>query len=140
VRVSSATAAIESRLDPGDEGVYSSSRHADPRHDPTRLVASEPTEHVVAALREHGAVIVEGVLAPDLPARFNAEIAPILEQVNPYRSCLNPAIDFFYGNRGLGTVDLLDPIELLAQGKLGRRAGDLPPDCHQMTPHPRQEC
>ena len=64
-----------------------------------RLVASAPTEHVVAGLREHGAVIVAGVLAPDLLARFNAEIDPILAQVSPDRSYLNPAIDYFYGNR-----------------------------------------
>ena len=64
-----------------------------------RLAASAPTEHIVAGLREHGAVIVEGVLAPDLLTRFNAEIDPILEQVSPERSYLNPAIDYFYGNR-----------------------------------------
>ena len=46
-----------------------------------RLVASEPTEHIVADLREHGAVIVEGVIAPDLLTRFNAEIDPILGRV-----------------------------------------------------------
>jgi ectoine hydroxylase-related dioxygenase (phytanoyl-CoA dioxygenase family) len=64
-----------------------------------QLVASAPSEQFVAALREHGAVIAEGVLAPDLLARFNAEIDPILEQVSPKRSYLNPAIDFFYGDR-----------------------------------------
>ena len=64
-----------------------------------RLVASAPTEHVVAGLREHGAVIVEGVLGPDLLSRFNAEIDPILAQVSPERSYLNAALDFFYGNR-----------------------------------------
>jgi ectoine hydroxylase-related dioxygenase (phytanoyl-CoA dioxygenase family) len=64
-----------------------------------RLAASAPTDHVAAALREDGAVIVEGVLSPDLLARFNAEVEPILEQVNPVRSYLNPAIAFFYGNR-----------------------------------------
>jgi ectoine hydroxylase-related dioxygenase (phytanoyl-CoA dioxygenase family) len=62
-------------------------------------VAAAPAENVVTALREHGAVIVEGVLAPDLLARFNAEIDPILEQVSPDRAYLNPAIDFFYGKR-----------------------------------------
>jgi len=65
-----------------------------PRH-----VASEPADDIVADLREHGAVIVEGVLDPDLLARFNAEIAPILEQVSAERSYLNPAVDFFYGDR-----------------------------------------
>ncbi len=63
-----------------------------------RLAAREPTEEIVAGLREHGAVIVEGVLAPDLLARFNAEIDPILEQVSPKRSYLNPVIDYFYGD------------------------------------------
>ncbi len=64
-----------------------------------RIPASAPTEHVVAALREQGAVIVEGVLSPDLLARFNAEIDPILERVSPERPYLNTALDFFYGNR-----------------------------------------
>lgn len=64
-----------------------------------RLAASASTGDVVAGLREHGAVIVEGVLAPDLLARFNAEIDPILEQVRPDRSYLNPAVDYFYGKR-----------------------------------------
>src|SRR5262249_57031066 len=64
-----------------------------------RLVASAPTEDIAGGLLEHGAVIVEGVLAPDLLARFNAEIDPILAQVSPDRSYLNPAIDYFYGDR-----------------------------------------
>src|SRR3990172_4867518 len=63
-----------------------------------RLVANTPTEHIVADLREHGAVIVEGVLAPDLLTRFNAELDPILEHVSPKRSYLNPVINFFYGD------------------------------------------
>jgi len=64
-----------------------------------RFVTGAPTEHIVAGLREHGAAIVKGVLAPDLLARFNAEIGPILEQLSPDRSYLNPAIDYFYGDR-----------------------------------------
>ena len=64
-----------------------------------RIPANAPTEQIVAGLSEHGAVIVEGVLAPDLLARFNAEIDPILEQTSPERSYLNPLIDYFYGNR-----------------------------------------
>ena len=65
----------------------------------SRLAASAPMDDVTAALHEHGAVIVEGVLAADLLARFNAEIDPILDQVNPARAYLNPALDFFYGDR-----------------------------------------
>ena len=64
-----------------------------------RLAASAPTEQSLHDLREHGAVIVEGVLAPDLLARFNAELDPMLEQVSPDRRYLNPAIDSFYGDR-----------------------------------------
>ena len=64
-----------------------------------RFAASAPTEDVVAGLREHGAVVVERVLGADVLARFNAEIDPILAQVRPDRTYLNPAIDFFYGNR-----------------------------------------
>src|SRR5262249_700700 len=64
-----------------------------------RLAASAPSEDIVEDLLEHGAVIVEGVLSPDLLDRFNAEIDPILEQVSPDRSYLNPAIDYFYGDR-----------------------------------------
>lgn len=64
-----------------------------------RLVAGAPTEAIVASLQEHGGVIVEGVLSPDLLARFNAEIEPLLEQTSPKRAYLNPVIDSFYGDR-----------------------------------------
>jgi ectoine hydroxylase-related dioxygenase (phytanoyl-CoA dioxygenase family) len=64
-----------------------------------RLDATAPVEKIVAGLNEYGAVIVEGVLSPDLLARFNAEIEPILEQTSPKRPYLNPLIDFFYGER-----------------------------------------
>jgi ectoine hydroxylase-related dioxygenase (phytanoyl-CoA dioxygenase family) len=64
-----------------------------------RLHASAPADAIAAALREHGAVIAEGVLDADLLARFNAEIDPILERTTPERSYLNPAIEWFYGKR-----------------------------------------
>ena len=64
-----------------------------------RLLASAPHEKIVEALGENGAVIVENVLEPDLLARFNAELDPLLEQVSPQRSYLNPAINYFYGDR-----------------------------------------
>jgi ectoine hydroxylase-related dioxygenase (phytanoyl-CoA dioxygenase family) len=67
--------------------------------DVPRFGASAGSEQVVAGLREHGAVVVEGVLNADLLARFNAELDPLLEQVSPDRSYLNPLIDFFYGKR-----------------------------------------
>src|SRR5262249_46626304 len=81
--------------DPAREPIIMS----DTDHRIPRLLASAPTEHIVAGLREHGAVIVEAVLGPDLLARFNSEIDPILAQVSPARAYLNPAIDYFYGER-----------------------------------------
>jgi ectoine hydroxylase-related dioxygenase (phytanoyl-CoA dioxygenase family) len=64
-----------------------------------RLAASASTEQIVDGLHEYGAVIVEGVISPDLLARFNAELDPLLEKVSPDRRYLNPAIDQFYGDR-----------------------------------------
>jgi ectoine hydroxylase-related dioxygenase (phytanoyl-CoA dioxygenase family) len=64
-----------------------------------RFAAGTPAAEVVAGLEEHGAAIVEGVLDADLLARFNAEIEPILDQVSPKRTYLNPAINYFYGDR-----------------------------------------
>ncbi len=43
-----------------------------------RLSASARSEDLAAGLHEHGAVIVEGVLDPDLLARFNTELDPLL--------------------------------------------------------------
>jgi ectoine hydroxylase-related dioxygenase (phytanoyl-CoA dioxygenase family) len=63
-----------------------------PRHS-----ATESSDRIAKDLREHGAVIVEGVLDSDLLARFNDELDPILEATSPERSYLNPLIDFFYG-------------------------------------------
>lgn len=65
----------------------------------SRFLADASAEAVVAGLREHGAAIVEGVLDTDTLARFNAELDPLLDQVSPDRPYLNPAINFFYGDR-----------------------------------------
>lgn len=64
-----------------------------------RLEANAPTDAVVEALRENGAVVVDGVLGAGLLDRFNAELDPLLDGVSPDRTYLNPAIDWFYGKR-----------------------------------------
>lgn len=64
-----------------------------------RLPAGAPSEEVVRQLDQHGAVIVDGLLDADLLARFNTELDPILEHTKPERPYLNPAIDFFYGDK-----------------------------------------
>jgi hypothetical protein len=48
-----------------------------------RLRRDDPLADVLAALDEHGAVIVEGVLDADLLARFNAELDPLLAAARP---------------------------------------------------------
>lgn len=64
-----------------------------------RFTAGSSTDAVVAALREHGGVIVEEVLDRDLLARFNAELDPLLESQSTERSYVNPMVGMFYGNR-----------------------------------------
>jgi ectoine hydroxylase-related dioxygenase (phytanoyl-CoA dioxygenase family) len=64
-----------------------------------RCTAATPLDSIVTALHDHGGVIVEGVLDPDLLGRFNAELDPILDAQSPKRSYPNPAIDFFYGDK-----------------------------------------
>jgi ectoine hydroxylase-related dioxygenase (phytanoyl-CoA dioxygenase family) len=62
-----------------------------------RLRASDPIEQLVKALDETGAVVVEGLLDADTLARFNAEVDPLLEAVQPDREFLNPALAWFFG-------------------------------------------
>jgi hypothetical protein len=75
-----------------------------------RFPARSSTDQIDAALREHGAVIVEDVLSPDLLARLNAELDPILDEISPRRSYLNDASS--------ARRSSVIPIDLLAQGKL----------------------
>lgn len=58
-----------------------------------------PVETVVAALERDGAVIVEDFLAPEVLARFNAELDPLLEAARPGNDgqFVNPLIAAFYG-------------------------------------------
>lgn len=59
-----------------------------------------PVETIVAALRRDGAVIVDGFLAPDVLARFNAELDPLLEAARPGNDgqFVNPMIAAFFGD------------------------------------------
>ncbi|MGH9201924.1 MAG: hypothetical protein ACRD2A_11895 [Vicinamibacterales bacterium] len=94
-----------------------------------RLRAADSIAEGVAALDAHGAVIVEGLLDADLLARFNTELDPLLASARPDRQFLNPAIEWIFGkqarqvaavaaqSRVFATVDLRDPVELLAEGR-----------------------
>ena len=65
----------------------------------THLDAGDPIEKIVAVLDEDGGVIVEGLLGRDTLARVNAEVEPLLDAVRPDRKFLNPALDWFFGDR-----------------------------------------
>lgn len=59
--------------------------------------ATDSAAEVTATLQEHGGVIVEGLLEPDLLRRFNAELDPFIAAVSPEREFLNPGVTFFFG-------------------------------------------
>ncbi len=59
----------------------------------------QSTRAIVAALQEHGAVIVDNFLTPELLARFNSELDPLLAAADPERKFLNPAVEWFFGNK-----------------------------------------
>jgi ectoine hydroxylase-related dioxygenase (phytanoyl-CoA dioxygenase family) len=66
--------------------------------DVTRVKADEPVSHTTEALAADGAVIVEGLLDPDLLARFNAELAPLVDAAPPGGTkFLNDLAGWFFG-------------------------------------------
>jgi ectoine hydroxylase-related dioxygenase (phytanoyl-CoA dioxygenase family) len=64
-----------------------------------RVHAAESLEPIAQALKDDGAVVVEGFLAPDVVARIQADVAGARTAANPGMKHLNPAIQFFYGDR-----------------------------------------
>lgn len=67
----------------------------------TRVPPTAPTGAITGALIEHGAVIVEGLLDPDLLERCNAELDPLLAAASPDHDgrFVNEAIAWFFGAR-----------------------------------------
>ncbi len=64
-----------------------------------QLHAKDPLEEILAALDEHGGVILEGFLAPDTLARLNGELDPFLDAYDPQQRMLSPAIEWFFGKK-----------------------------------------
>jgi ectoine hydroxylase-related dioxygenase (phytanoyl-CoA dioxygenase family) len=64
-----------------------------------RIPADQPVRLMVDALERDGAVIVAGLLDPDLLARFNAEIDPFIATapLAKDREFINDAIQWFFG-------------------------------------------
>ncbi len=63
------------------------------------LKATDPLPQLVTALRDYGALVVEGLLERETLKRINAELDPHVEGVSPERDFLNPALAWFFGKR-----------------------------------------
>jgi ectoine hydroxylase-related dioxygenase (phytanoyl-CoA dioxygenase family) len=61
------------------------------------VAATDSIPELAAALQEHGALIVEDLLDPDTRDRFNQELDPLLDAVQPDREFLNPGLAWFFG-------------------------------------------
>jgi ectoine hydroxylase-related dioxygenase (phytanoyl-CoA dioxygenase family) len=62
-----------------------------------RIRFDQPVARILDALSVDGAVIISGLLAPDVLAKLNRELDPWLESTPPARPCVNPAIEWFMG-------------------------------------------
>jgi ectoine hydroxylase-related dioxygenase (phytanoyl-CoA dioxygenase family) len=65
----------------------------------SHLSADDSPDAITAALREDGGVIVEGFLEPRAIEAIRAEVAAPLAAADPGMKHLNPAIQFFFGDR-----------------------------------------
>jgi ectoine hydroxylase-related dioxygenase (phytanoyl-CoA dioxygenase family) len=64
-----------------------------------RVDAQASIDAIEQALKNDGAVIVEEFVAPEVVARIKAEVAGARAAANPGMKHLNPAIQFFYGDK-----------------------------------------
>lgn len=60
-------------------------------------VKASERDEIARVLQEHGAVIVEDLLEPDVVERFNAELDPLLDLERPDRSFINDVVPWFFG-------------------------------------------
>jgi ectoine hydroxylase-related dioxygenase (phytanoyl-CoA dioxygenase family) len=64
-----------------------------------RLHANDSLDAMEQILKDDGGVIVERFLAPDVVSRIKLEVAQARAAANPGMKHLNPAIQFFYGDK-----------------------------------------
>ena len=69
--------------------------------DVQRIAASAPVAEIAAALDADGAVIVEDLIDPELLARFNAELDPLVHGASPDHDgkFINDSIEWFFGHQ-----------------------------------------
>src|SRR3954451_12730956 len=62
-----------------------------------RLDSSADPDKVHATIERDGAVIIEGLLAPDVVARVNEEVGEALDRADPDDEMFNPVMKDFHG-------------------------------------------
>src|SRR3954447_26966030 len=62
-----------------------------------RFSASADPDVIHAAIERDGAVIVEGLLSPDVVARVNDEVGEHLDRADPNQEMFNPVMQAFHG-------------------------------------------
>ena len=77
----------------------------------TRVGLDTGAEAISDVLEEQGAVLVEGLLEPDVVDAINAEIDADMEAADPGMAHINPAIGWFFGDRTkhLSSVTAISP-------------------------------
>ena len=77
----------------------------------TRVGLDTGAEAIGDVLEEQGAVLVEGLLEPDVVDAVNAEIDADMEAADPGMAHINPAIGWFFGDRTkhLSSVTAISP-------------------------------
>ena len=60
---------------------------------------SAPLDAIEQALKDDGGVVIDGFLSPEVVARIRAECAGARAAANPGLKHLNPAIQFFFGDK-----------------------------------------
>lgn len=99
-----------------------------------RLPATSKVEDIFDAMDEHGAVVVEGFLSPEVLDRFNAEITPHLEAQQPAAIGVNELVAAFHGDKmrhltGVAGVSDVFVNEVLLH-PIYKKVGD-----HYLLPH-----
>lgn len=64
-----------------------------------RFRTSTPLTLLVEALDQHGAIIVEDLLAPDTLRQLNQDMDPLVNTADPAMNHLNPLVAAFFGTR-----------------------------------------
>ena len=64
-----------------------------------RIRADSDSSGLIALLRDCGGAVVEDLLDRNTVGAINAELDPFVDAADPNREFLNPAVDWFFGNK-----------------------------------------